>query len=74
MTDSKNLNLWTGPYLINENLNLISYFGDILTISPFNGEIINEKKLGIKNIYSPLIILSDQIFITDEKANIYRLR
>ena len=73
-TDSKNLNLWTGPYLINENLHLISYFGDILTISPFNGEIINEKKLGIKNIYSPLIILSDQIFITDEKANIYRLR
>ena len=40
----------------------------------FNGEIINEKKLGIKNIYSPLIILSDQIFITDEKANIYRLK
>ncbi len=73
-TDSKNLNLWTGPYLINENLHLISYFGDILTISPFSGEIINEKKLGIKNIYSPLIILSDQIFITDEKANIYRLR
>ena len=46
----------------------------MLTISPFNGEIINEKKLGIKNIYSPLIILSDQIFITDEKANIYRLK
>jgi len=43
-------------------------------MSPFNGEIINEKKLGIKNIYSPLIILSDQIFITDEKANIYRLK
>ena len=29
---------------------------------------------GVKNIYSPLIVLSDQIFVTDEKANIYRLR
>ena len=73
-TDSKNLNLWTGPYLINEYLYLISYFGDILTISPFNGEILDEGKLGVKNIYSPLIVLSDQIFVTDEKANIYRLR
>jgi outer membrane protein assembly factor BamB len=73
-TDSKNLNLWTGPYLINEYLYLISYFGDILTISPLNGEVLDEDKLGVKNIYSPLIVLSDQIFITDEKANIYRFK
>ena len=73
-TDSKNLNLWTGPYLINEYLYLISYFGDILTISPLNGEILDENKLGVKNIYSPAIVLSDQIFITDEKANIYRFK
>ena len=31
-------------------------------------------EIGIKNIYSPLIVLSNQIFITDEKANIYRLK
>ena len=73
-TESKNLNLWTGPYLINEYLYLISYFGDILTISPLNGEVLDEDKLGVKNIYSPLIVLSDQIFITDEKANIYRFK
>ena len=72
-TDSKNLNLWTGPYLINEGLYLISYFGELIHLSPFNGEILNEKKIGIKNIYSPLIVLSDQILLTDEKANIYKL-
>ena len=73
-TDTKNLNLWTGPYLINEKIHLISYFGDIVAISPFNGEILYNKKIGIKNIYSPIIVLNDQIFITDEKANIYRLK
>ncbi len=73
-SDSKNLNLWTGPYLINESLYLLSYFGELISLSPFNGEVIDKQKIGIKNIYSPIIVLSDQIFITDEKANIYRFR
>ena len=73
-TDSKNLNLWTGPYLINNELFIISYFGKFISLSPFSGEILYEDKLGIKDIYSPLLILSNQIFITDEKANIFRFR
>ena len=73
-TESKNLNLWTGPYLINNNLYIVSYFGKIISLSPYSGEIQSEESLGIKNIYSPLIVLSNQIFVTDEKANIYRFR
>ena len=71
---SKNLNLWNGPYLINDFLYLISYFGDISIFSPYTGELISKDKLGISNVYLPLIILNDQIFLTDAKANIYRFQ
>ena len=72
--NSKNLNLWNGPYLINNLLYLISYFGDISIFSPYTGELISDDKLGISNIYLPLIILNNQIFLTDAKANIYRFQ
>ena len=70
----KNLNLWVGPYLVNNMLNFISYFGEIVTILPTSGEIQSTKKIGISGIYLPIIVLKDQFIITNENGNIYTVK
>ena len=68
----KDLNLWLGPYLINDKLYALSFFGELKTISPYSGEILEERNLATKNILVPPIIVSDGIFIVDENSNVYR--
>ena len=70
----KNLNLWLGPYLINSVLYTVSYFGELVAISPLTGEILSDKKLGVSEIYSPLIILNNQFLITNSNGNIYSFK
>ncbi len=68
----KNMNMWLGPYLINNQLYNISYFGQIKTVSPFTGEIIEEDKLGVKELIVPPILLTETILLTDKNANVFR--
>ena len=70
----KNLNLWKGPYLINSILYAVSYFGELISISPLTGEILSDKKLGVSEIYSPLIILNSQFLVTNSNGNIYSFK
>ena len=69
---AKNLNLWLGPYLINNLLYNISYFGEMKVVSPMTGDILSTDKLGIKGIMLPPVILSSSIFIMDEKSNVFK--
>ena len=68
------LNLWLGPYLVNNLLYNISYFGKIKIISPITGEILSEDDIGIKGVMTPPLILEDKIFVTDKNLNVFKFK
>ena len=70
----KNLNLWLGPYLLNNSLYLISYFGELIKIDPYIGEIIDSSNLGISEIMVDPMILSDQIYIMDIDSDVFKFK
>jgi len=70
--DFKNLNLWLGPYLINDMLYSLSYFGELKIISPFSGEIVETRNIDINKILIPPIILKNAIFVSDINSNVYK--
>ena len=69
----KDLNLWLNPYLINNLIYNISYFGEIKIVSPKTGEILATENLGIKGIASQPIVLQDRVYVVDEKSNVFRI-
>ncbi len=70
----KNLNLWLGPYLINNLIYNISYFGEMKIVSPITGEIVSNDSIAIKGIMVPPLILSNAIYLTDKYSNVYEVR
>ena len=72
--DSKDLNRWNGPFLINNLLYNISYFGELIINSPLNGEILTKENIGIKGLLTQPIILKDTIYISDEKSNVFQYK
>ena len=69
----KDLNLWLNPYLINNLIYNISYYGEIKIVSPKTGEILATENLGIKGIASQPIVLQDRVYVVDEKSNVFRI-
>ncbi len=69
----KDLNLWLSPFLINNLIYNISYFGEIKIVSPKTGEILTTENLGIKKIVSQPIVLKDEVYIVDERSNVFRI-
>ena len=70
----ENLNLWLGPYLINNVIYGISYFGEIKAISPMTGEILSSKSTGLKGVLVPPLILNDSIYLTDINSNVFKFK
>ena len=70
----KNLNLWLGPYALNNNLYLISYFGELLIIDPKSGKVLDSQNLGINEIMIEPLLLSDQIYIIDVGSDVYKFK
>ena len=73
-TAAKNMNLWLGPYLINNLIYNISYFGELKVVSPISGEILLTESIGVKGALVPPIILSDSIYLSDENSNVYEFK
>ena len=71
---TENLNLWLGPYLINNLIYNISYFGELKIISPFTGDILSSESIGVKGALVPPIILTDSIYLSDENSNVYEFK
>ncbi|MDC3085908.1 PQQ-binding-like beta-propeller repeat protein [Pelagibacteraceae bacterium] len=69
---AKDLNLWLGPYLINNLLYNISYFGELKIVSPMTGEVLSTDSLGVKGIILPPVILSNSVFVMDENSNVFQ--
>ena len=70
----ENLNLWLGPYLINNLIYNISYFGELKVVSPISGEILLTESIGVKGALVPPIILSNSIYLSDENSNVYEFK
>ena len=70
----KNLNLWLGPYALNNNLYLVSYFGELLKIDPKSGKLLDSQNLGISEIMIDPLLLSDQIYIIDIDSDVYKFK
>ena len=70
----ENLNLWLGPYLVNNLIYNISYFGEIKIVSPITGEILSQESIGIKGTLVPPLILSNSIYLADKNSNVYEFR
>ena len=71
---SKDLNQWLGPYLVNGLIYNISYFGELIILSPKTGEILAYDDIKIKKIITQPIIIHDAIYASDEKLNVFRLK
>ena len=71
---TENLNLWLGPYLINNLIYAISYFGELKIISPISGDILTSDTIGVKGALVPPLILSDAIYLSDENSNVYEFK
>ena len=71
---AEDLNLWLGPYLINNLIYTISYFGEIKIVSPITGEILSRDSIGVNNILVPPLILSESIYLTDKNSNVYEFK
>ena len=70
----ENLNLWLGPYLINNLIYNISYFGELKVVSPITGEILSSDSIGINGVLTPPAILSKAIYLADENSNVYEFK
>ena len=66
-------NNWKGPYLINGLLYALSSYGEIVSVSPLSSEILSSKNINISGISIDPVIVSKNIFIMDNKSNIYKL-
>ncbi len=70
----ENLNLWLGPYLINNLIYNISYFGELKIVSPITGEILSSSSTGVRGALVPPVILSDSIYLSDEDSTVYEFK
>ena len=66
-------NNWKGPYLINGLLYALSSHGEIVSISPLSSEILSSKNINISGISIDPVVVSKNIFIMDNKSNVYKL-
>lgn len=71
---AENLNLWLGPYLINNLIYNISYFGEMKIVSPTTGDILSTDTIGIKGVLTPPVILSHSFYLSDENSNVYEFK
>lgn len=70
----ENLNLWLGPYLINNLIYNISYFGELKIISPISGEILDTKSIGLKGLLVPPVIMTNSLYLSDKNSNVYEFK
>tara|TARA_B110000444_G_C18827842_1_gene591368 strand:+ start:782 stop:2077 length:1296 start_codon:yes stop_codon:yes gene_type:complete len=70
---SSKKNNWKGPYLISGLLYALSNFGELISISPLTSEILSSKNINIQSISIDPVIISNNIFIMDDKSNVYQL-
>lgn len=65
--------VWSGPVLAGERLVVVSSRGRMLIINPYDGSIIEERKVG-GSVMVPPIIANETIYMLTDKAKLIALR
>lgn len=65
--------VWSGPVLAGERLVVASSHGRMIVLNPYDGSIIEERKLG-GNVMVPPIIANETIYMLTDKAKLIALR
>lgn len=65
--------VWTGPLLANGHLVIASSEGDVIALSPQNGETVSELKVG-QSIYIEPIAASGKIFVLTDQAQLIAIK
>ncbi|RYY91256.1 MAG: hypothetical protein EON61_27985, partial [Alphaproteobacteria bacterium] len=64
---------WTGPLLANDRLIITSSDGDVLALSPQNGETIADMKVGQSILIEP-IAAGGKIFVLTDSAQLIAIK
>ena len=64
---------WTGPIMVGGRLVLANSVGDVIGVSPQNGEVIARADVG-DPVFVPPIAANDQIYVVTNKAQLHVLR
>ena len=65
--------VWTGPVLAGERLVAVSSRGRMVIVNPYNGAIIEERKIG-DGVMVPPIIANETVYLLNDKAKLLALR
>lgn len=64
---------WTGPIMVGGRLVLANSEGEVVAVTPQNGETIAEASVG-EAVFVPLIAANDQIYVVTNDARLHVLR
>lgn len=64
---------WTGPVMIGSRLVLANSVGDVIAVSPENGQTVASARVG-RPVFIPPIVANDQIYIVTDEARLVVLR
>jgi outer membrane protein assembly factor BamB len=65
--------VWTGPVLAGERLVVVSSRGRMVIVNPYNGAVIEERKVG-DAVMVPPIIANETVYLLNDKAKLIALR
>lgn len=65
--------VWTGPLLASDKLVIASSEGDVVALSPQNGETVNELKIG-QSIFIEPIAANGKIFVLTDQAQLVAIK
>ncbi len=65
--------VWTGPLLADNRLVIVSSEGDVIALSPQNGETVSEMKVG-QGIYIEPIAAAGKIFVLTDSATLIAIK
>ena len=65
--------VWSGPILASDRLFLASSEGRTVTISPYDGSILSEGKIG-DPVFVPPVIANETVYVVTDKAKLVALR
>lgn len=65
--------VWTGPVLAGDRLVVVSSRGRMVTLDPYSGSIIEERKIG-DAVMVPPIIANETVYLLNDKAKLIALR
>ncbi|HRO04375.1 MAG TPA: PQQ-binding-like beta-propeller repeat protein, partial [Terricaulis sp.] len=64
---------WTGPIMVGGRLVLANSVGDVVGVSPQNGQVVAEADVGAP-VFVPPIAANNQIYVVTNKAQLVVLR